>query len=90
MGCPDLAAAVKLFFPEWLLLKLTKHNHHHRYSVELFPGHDRNGKYLMTNPVRMDIEEAATLAGLDFIIDVLFNKWGETNTSFRRCVETGV
>jgi len=36
----------------------------------------------MKIPVRKDIEEAAAMAGLDFIINVLYNKWGETAQVF--------
>ena len=35
-----------------------------------------------TNPVRLDMEEAAKLAGLDFIIECIVNQWGDTAALF--------
>ena len=34
------------------------------------------------NPLRFDIEEAATLAGLDMLINCIVNMWGETTAIF--------
>lgn len=34
------------------------------------------------NPMRLDIEEAATLAGLDVVINCIVNTWGETAAIF--------
>jgi nickel-dependent lactate racemase len=34
------------------------------------------------NPMRLDIEEAATMAGLDVLINCIFNTWGETVAIF--------
>ena len=70
----------KFLLPGVAFFDSTRHNHH-IVQWELPRGTAGVGIF-DENPVRLDIEEAATLAGLDFIINVLYNKWGETARVF--------
>jgi len=60
--------------------------HNHRMALQDALNHQDNpvigmGNY-DNNPVRMDIEEAATMAGLDVLINCMVNQWGETVSVF--------
>jgi len=56
--------------------------HNHRATVEYMMKHQDNSIVGMgifdDNPMRLDIEEAATLSGLDLLINCIVNLWGET------------
>ena len=68
----------KIILPGVTAFETTKHNHqktHHDMST--MRGKLGTGRF-DENPMRMDIEEAALLSGLDFIINVLVNNMGET------------
>jgi hypothetical protein len=56
--------------------------HNHRVTVEYMMKHQDNSIVGMgifdDNPMRLDIEEAATLSGLDLLINCIVNLWGET------------
>jgi nickel-dependent lactate racemase len=79
-GMSGFGGGGKIILPGVAAFETTKHNHH-IVQWELPRGTVGMGIF-DDNPVRMDIEEAATLAGLDFIIDALYNKWGETTQVF--------
>ncbi len=67
----------KIILPGVTSFHTTQHNHHHTYhDMATLRGKLGMGNF-DENPMRIDVEEAAVLAGLDFIINVLFNKWGE-------------
>jgi len=72
----------KIILPGVTSFATTQHNHHETYHDMV----DKRGKLgqgiFDENPMRFDIEEAAELAGLDFIINILFNKWGEPAAIF--------
>ena len=70
----------KIILPGVASIESVKYNHHHA-QMDCLPGQTGMGN-IDENPVRRDIEEAADLAGLDFSINVLFNKWGETAQVF--------
>jgi hypothetical protein len=60
--------------------------HNHRATVRDMVEHRENPIVGMgifdDNPMRLDIEEAATLAGLDVLINCIVNLWGETVSIF--------
>ena len=60
--------------------------HNHRMAIHDAISHPDNpvigmGNY-DNNPARMDIEEAAIIAGLDVLINCMVNQWGETVSVF--------
>jgi nickel-dependent lactate racemase len=60
--------------------------HNHRMAIQDAIKHQDHpiigmGNY-DNNPARMDIEEAATMAGLDMLINCMVNQWGETVSVF--------
>jgi len=68
----------KIILPGVTSFATTQHNHHNTYH-DMFTLRGKLGQGIFDeNPMRFDVEEAAELAGLDFIINVLFNRWGET------------
>jgi nickel-dependent lactate racemase len=79
-GMSGFGGGGKMILPGVAAFESTKHNHHIA-QFELPPGKAGMGNF-DDNPVRKDIEEAAVMAGLDFIINVLYNKWGETAQVF--------
>jgi nickel-dependent lactate racemase len=79
-GMSGFGGGGKIILPGVAAFDSTRHNHHIA-QWELPPGSIGMGIF-DENHVRFDIEEAAKLAGLDFIINVLFNKWGETAKVF--------
>jgi nickel-dependent lactate racemase len=85
-GMTGFGGGGKIILPGVASFDTTKHNHHiARY--ELPPGTIEMGKF-DENPVRLDIEEAAILSGLNFIINALYNKWGETAQVFAGALKT--
>jgi len=70
----------KIILPGVTSIESTKNNHHHA-QIDCLPGQTGMGN-IDENPVHYDIDEAAVLAGLDFSINVLFNKWGQTAKVF--------
>jgi len=79
-GMSGFGGGGKIILPGVASFAATQHNHHIA-QFELPPGKTGVGNF-DDNPVRRDIEEAASLAGLDFIINVLYNRWGETARVF--------
>ena len=79
-GMSGFGGGGKIILPGVAAFETTKYNHHIA-QWELPAGTTGMGIF-DENPVRMDIEEAAGLAGLDFIISVLYNKWGESAQVF--------
>ncbi|MDD5190221.1 MAG: lactate racemase domain-containing protein [Dehalococcoidales bacterium] len=72
----------KIILPGVTSFETTLHNHkqtHH--DLTALRGKLGTGRF-DENPMRLDIEEAATLAGLDFIVDVMVNYMGETTAVF--------
>lgn len=60
--------------------------YNHRAALEDMTGYQDNPPYGMgifdNNPLRFDIEEAATMADLDVLINCIINTWGETVSVF--------
>jgi len=79
-GMSGFGGGGKIILPGVASFDSTRHNHHIA-QFELPSGKIGMGNF-DENPIRLDIEEAAALAGLDFIINVLYNKWGETAQVF--------
>jgi lactate racemase len=79
-GMSGFGGGGKIILPGVASFEATQHNHHIA-QFELPPGKAGVGNF-DNNPVRLDIEEAAEMAGLDFIINVLYNRWGETARVF--------
>jgi nickel-dependent lactate racemase len=79
-GMTGFGGGGKIILPGVAAFETTKY-HHHIANRELPAGTTGMGIF-DKNPVRIDIEEAAELAGLDFMIDALYNKWGETAQVF--------
>jgi nickel-dependent lactate racemase len=70
----------KIILPGISSFESTRFNHHIAQR-DWVPSKMGMGNF-DENPVRIDIEEAATISGLNFIINVLYNKWGETAQVF--------
>ncbi len=72
----------KIILPGVTSFNTTQHNHRrtHQDLVNL-RGKLGTGRF-QENPMRIDIEEAAELAGLDFLVNVLVNYSGETTRVF--------
>jgi nickel-dependent lactate racemase len=67
----------KIVLPGITSFATTQHNHHATYH-DMFTMRGKLGQGIFDeNPMRFDVEEAAELVGLDFIINVLFNKFGD-------------
>ena len=79
-GMSGFGGGGKIILPGVASFETTRYNHHLAHR-DWLPDRMGMGKF-DKNPVRLDIEEAATLACLDFVIDVLYNKWGETAQVF--------
>ncbi|HEX9896111.1 MAG TPA: lactate racemase domain-containing protein [Dehalococcoidales bacterium] len=72
----------KIILPGVTSFSTTQHNHHNTYR-DMFALLGKLGQGIFDeNPMRFDVEEAAELAGLDFMINVLFNRYGETVAIF--------
>lgn len=68
----------KIILPGVTSFTTTRQNHHHTYrDMVALRGKLGQGNF-DENPMRFDVEEAAELSGLDFIINSLFNLHGET------------
>ncbi len=68
----------KIILPGVTSFATTQHNHHNTYH-DMFALRGKLGQGVFDeNPMRFDVEEGAELAGLDFMINVLFNRCGET------------
>jgi len=74
----------KIILPGVASFESVKHNH--RMAVQDAIRHRDNAVIGMAvfdnNPLRLDIEEAALLAGLDVLINCIVNMWGETVSVF--------
>jgi len=74
----------KIVMPGVASFETVKNNH--RSTVEDMLAHQDSNVIGMgifdNNPMRFDIEEAATLAGLDMLINCIVNMWGETVSVF--------
>jgi nickel-dependent lactate racemase len=73
----------KIMLPGVAAFETIEHNH--RMFLKTF--HEQGPKVIGMgvfdpNPARVDIEEAATLAGLDVMINCMVNTWGETVAIF--------
>jgi nickel-dependent lactate racemase len=68
----------KIILPGVSSFATIQYNHHCLYR-DIRQMRDRMGTGLFDdNPMRFDIEEAAEMAGLDFIVNCVVNEWGET------------
>ena len=68
----------KIILPGISSFATIQHNHHNTFrDMSQLRGKIGLGIF-DENPMRFDIEEAAELAGLDFIVNCLINEWGET------------
>jgi len=74
----------KIILPGVTSFETTRQNHESFYETARQPREHRiAGMGIFDeNPMRMDIEEAARLAGLDVMINCLINTWGETTAVF--------
>lgn len=72
----------KIILPGVTSFATTQHNHHECYHDMLAMRGKLGQGIFDENPMRFDVEEAAELAGLDFMINLLFNKWGEPAAVF--------
>jgi len=71
----------KIILPGVSAFSTIQYNHHKTYSdISKMP--DKWGPGKFDNPMRVDVEEAAVLAGLDFIISELINYKGEAVALF--------
>jgi nickel-dependent lactate racemase len=79
----------KIILPGVTSFSTTQQNHHSTYrDMALLRGKLGQGIF-DENPMRFDIEEAASLAGLDFIINSLVNLRGETVSVFAGALKPG-
>ena len=68
----------KIILPGVSSIASIQHNHHCFYR-DIRQMRDTMGVGLFDdNPMRLDIEEAAELAGLNFVVNCIVNEWGET------------
>jgi nickel-dependent lactate racemase len=68
----------KIILPGVTSFKTAQHNHRQtHHDMVALRGKLGTGRF-DENPMRFDVEEAALLAGLDFIVNVLVNENGET------------
>jgi nickel-dependent lactate racemase len=68
----------KIILPGITSFESTRYNHQKtNHDMATLRGKLGTGRF-DENPMRMDVEEAAEIAGLDFLINVLVNYWGET------------
>jgi nickel-dependent lactate racemase len=68
----------KIILPGVTSFATSQSNHRNTYH-DMLALHGKLGQGIFDeNPMRFDVEEAAELAGLDFIVNVLFNRNGES------------
>lgn len=67
----------KIILPGVCSFATIQHNHRDTYLDIPRLGKKMGIGNFDENPMRLDIEEAAELAGLDFIVESLINEWGE-------------
>jgi nickel-dependent lactate racemase len=74
----------KIILPGVASFKTIRHNHEcfYRTMLENWERPIAGMALFDDNPMRIDIEEAAILAGLDVLIDCIINTWGETVAIF--------
>jgi nickel-dependent lactate racemase len=74
----------KMILPGVTSFETTRQNHESFYETAREPREHRivGTGIFDENPMRMDIEEAAQLAGLDIMVNCLINTWGETTAVF--------
>jgi nickel-dependent lactate racemase len=73
----------KIILPGVTSFETTEHNHRMFFKTLQEQGPTVIGFGIFdNNPARVDIEEAATLAGLDVLINCIVNSWGETIAIF--------
>jgi nickel-dependent lactate racemase len=74
----------KIVLPGICAMETIEHFHHQDCEFrEKYPGRELTGMGVFDeNPLRLNIEEAAALVGLDMLIDCLINAWGETVAIF--------
>jgi nickel-dependent lactate racemase len=74
----------KIIMPGVASFETVEHNH--RATMEYMTKNQNTPIFGMgifdDNPMRLDIEEAATLTGLDVLINCIINMWGETVSIF--------
>ncbi len=79
----------KIILPGVTSFETTRQNHQSFYETAMQPREHRivgMGNF-DENPMRMDVEEASRLAGLDIMINCLINTWGETTAIFSGALE---
>ena len=74
----------KIVLPGIVAMETLEHFHRQEFEFrEKYPDKRLTGVGIFDeNPLRLNIEEAATLVGLDMLIDCLVNTWGETVAVF--------
>ncbi len=76
-------AGGKIILPGVTSFETTKYNHETFYKMVREQGRHITGMGTFdSNPICADIDEAATLAGLDVLINGIVNTWGETVSIF--------
>jgi hypothetical protein len=81
----------KIILPGITSFETTRDNHISFYKV----AGERREKRITgmgifdDNPMRIDIEEAAELAGIDMVVNCLMNAWGETTAVFAGALKPG-
>ncbi len=76
-------AGGKIILPGVTSFETTKYNHETFYKMVREQGRHITGMGTFdSNPICADIDEAATLAGLDVLINCIVNMWGETTAIF--------
>ena len=68
----------KIILPGVSSFATIQHNHHRTFQDIPLMGKKMGIGSFEENPMQLDIQEAAELAGLDFIVNCLINEWGET------------
>ena len=74
----------KIILPGICSMETIEHFHRKEFEVrEKYPDRELTGMGVFDeNPLRLNVEEAAALVGLDMKIDCLLNMWGETVAVF--------
>jgi nickel-dependent lactate racemase len=80
----------KIILPGVTSFDTTRQNHQSFYETAMQPREHRivGMGIFDENPMQMDVEEAAHLAGLNIIINCLINTWGETTAVFSGALES--
>jgi len=81
---PGFGGGGKIILPGISSMETIEHFHRHKAEIKRkYPDKQLTGMGVFDdNPMRLNVEEAAILAGLDVKIECLINDWGETAAIF--------